>query len=920
MKTSSPSIQLRKEVRLITPEWITALILATSPLVCFALGHAGSFRNPNELAHGPFPMLLLYLGCAIVATAVFGKENLYGTTNQLLTQPTLRSRIWQKKILLALSAIASIVIVYILAFVLGRIWFYTGEAYTLKTSLEPVEWVLICTVTPGLLFSTVLRSYHEAFWLTLLVPFAILVTMAGLAHRDDQGAWIQTGIYTYGILAFVGVCLRRQGWQSIEATSMGVSLPRLSLLRNRRKHESHKPHRHSPVPALIVKELRLQQLNYIITATFVAVYLIGTYTFTHGAWAEPITEDVRVLIRSLCLLIPASIGAAAIAEERAFGVGSWHQTLPVSPSRQWAIKLGTVLVLAAGISWVILSPLCTYVLSQFELQKSPLNDDQIQIDFLRNLVTWGGPILAALVGFCASALSRNYLQALITTAGIGLITAVLLFVAQRKVIPYESVPALPLLLLIVAGVLIPLCGLGSFRSFRQAPSIRTGLTQITGGGILAGLLITFLAQATMSRFWEGWSPEPSVAARPAQVKAEAKLIADPNGFTVLANSGALWHFGITLPGDPGPPFQPILTQWNTDNDWRMLTTSPRRRWAIKENGTLWTWPDHYDYRKAGPNEARRPTQVGTENDWQAIILDPNLETEHPARNPILYALKQDGRLLRHLSWEPNEIYTFQPATEQARFRSVAATGHALIGITTEGQLALVGNDPFGSIVPDPTADPRNTPPDTVTLLSQDTDWEAVHVIPNYFHMPIDFPFEDPSTYYLPERAATYRGMPVVTFQKSDGKLWSFAWIAHKLYSEAAVRDGRELAPLPDTAYIQAHNQDLAPRSAGNYFHLQANGKLVLKHRSYKLGTLNIMPSQKTDTKQISNRTDWTRFGQYYGSGSYVGLTDNDILWTWGRPIQECVFTHRENLGKIKILPYRIRPIAEFDLQTGAHLR
>lgn len=110
----------------------------------------------------------------------------------------------------------------------------------------------------------------------------------------------------------------------------------------------------------------------------------------------------------------------------------------------------------------------------------------------------------------------------------------------------------------------------------------------------------------------------------------------------LAEDGSLWAAGTATNGVQGTNDgvdHKVLTRIGTDNDWADMACS--RFWgysafAIKTNGTLWSWGENYAGQLGiGNTQAQTlPVQVGTDTDWKQVAAGVS----------SVLALKTDGSL------------------------------------------------------------------------------------------------------------------------------------------------------------------------------------------------------------------------------------------------------------------------------------
>jgi hypothetical protein len=110
-----------------------------------------------------------------------------------------------------------------------------------------------------------------------------------------------------------------------------------------------RPQRHHPYWALVKKELRLQQLAFVVVAIFLGAWaaLTALARLTDHLPLIPI-DSIAVLYFAILTVL---IGSLASAEERQLGTLEWQSLLPVAAWKQWAIKVGVVfgLVFVLGI-------------------------------------------------------------------------------------------------------------------------------------------------------------------------------------------------------------------------------------------------------------------------------------------------------------------------------------------------------------------------------------------------------------------------------------------------------------------------------------------------------------------------------------------------------------------------------------------
>jgi hypothetical protein len=108
--------------------------------------------------------------------------------------------------------------------------------------------------------------------------------------------------------------------------------------------------RHSPTWLLIRKELRFQQLAFVMAAIYVVVYLV-IVSRTRGMFSE---NDIAFALSVLYAgLLAVLIGSVASAEERNLRTLDAQLLLPMRTSRQWLVKVATVFGLTLLLTIVL---------------------------------------------------------------------------------------------------------------------------------------------------------------------------------------------------------------------------------------------------------------------------------------------------------------------------------------------------------------------------------------------------------------------------------------------------------------------------------------------------------------------------------------------------------------------------------------
>ncbi|MDP2234757.1 MAG: chromosome condensation regulator RCC1, partial [Actinomycetota bacterium] len=196
----------------------------------------------------------------------------------------------------------------------------------------------------------------------------------------------------------------------------------------------------------------------------------------------------------------------------------------------------------------------------------------------------------------------------------------------------------------------------------------------------------------------------------------------------IREDGTMWAAGLNQDGRLGLG---IADQWATVNrytqigsetDWIDVAVSDNHNLALKRDGTLWAWGSNEDGQlgvelDGGALYSNAPVQVGTDTDWDTIT----------ACGYASYALKADGSLW---SWGWNGYGQLGLDSTDARFWSpqmidsdvswvaVEADQDYAMGIKADGTLWGWGNYDRGRLgIPDLWANPR-----APMQVGEDADW------------------------------------------------------------------------------------------------------------------------------------------------------------------------------------------------------
>src|ERR1017187_8311676 len=400
---------VKKEIRLLLPSWIVAVLLALVQAIA----------RPYEKPYDFYVVCLLFFGLTIMALTTIGRETSLNTFSLLLSQPAERMRIWQTKLSVLAVAFLTVFGVWLVAFGIA-VMNSNAEASDAASSYN--LFITICliataTFTGGLWTTLLLRQVAGAFWLTLLVPAVLSgFSAASLAQSESNSAIIAVLCVVFAIYSVGGFLFAR--WLFFRAQDVGwsggvISLPEWKFFAARTENAISLRIR-KPIFALVKKELQLQQAS-LMGAVGLLVLHIGVIVLRkyHPYAKDSAGEVLTAIFWVLWLVMPVIIGSVAVAEERRLGVMEGQLCLPVSRRVQFAIKGFLTLFLAIFLGGVMPMLLETTGVALGARNQAFTSDNHTN-EFGFFLFLLGSAVFSAwlaLVSFFASTLARSFLQA-----------------------------------------------------------------------------------------------------------------------------------------------------------------------------------------------------------------------------------------------------------------------------------------------------------------------------------------------------------------------------------------------------------------------------------------------------------------------------------------------------------------------------
>ena len=649
------SALVKKEIRLLLPSWIAAVLLALPPICT---------RSDDGI-----PVFLLFMGLAMMALTSIGRETSLNTFSSLFAQPAERTKIWKTKLSVLTIAFSTVFAAWHLAIIFSFKDYGGSEAdpEASEAVLIAGSLALVSAFTGGLWATLLLRQIAGAFWLTLLMP-AVLAgfTAAFLAENYSNNTVIAILCIVLGIYSVGGFLFAR--WLFFRAQDVGwtggiIDLPNWNFFTANAAANSAR--KRKPIFALLKKEFQLQQISLLAAAGLLVLHIGAIVLRAHHKFPRNSAGEILTSIFwMLWLILPVVIGAMAVADERRLGVMEGQLCLPVSRRVQFVIKGFLTLVLGTLLGGVL------PMLLEIAGPKSIVQGVTAPAGILLGVVVLS--FWLSLVSFFASSLAKNFLQAIgfaiATFSGSAMMVPAF---AQGRMFLFDSLPVGSILPLVIAvptlvATLLWLAYL-NFKNFRDGWHLwRRSLLVMAG----AMIFVLVSSAAIYNRAWEMFEPlEPahgaaklSLANPPSLqvVQYENLLIRLPDGrvwFDVLGDSynnydsngdsirwKYLWRM-LThpLPESAGPQQFLAGSNWVAATTERLYFSAGVSGKGIPASGfmdTVGIQPDGTLWFSENPEQDKSEVgtlqQFGSETNWHQLAQS----------HDSIVLLKNDGTLWR----------------------------------------------------------------------------------------------------------------------------------------------------------------------------------------------------------------------------------------------------------------------------------
>ncbi|HTV42687.1 MAG TPA: ABC transporter permease subunit [Candidatus Sulfotelmatobacter sp.] len=666
---------IKKEIRLLLPAWIAAMLLAIAP------GWLIEYFLPHQSAAIEFPPPFFVLpGLFLLGISAFGREFSAKTFSLLLSQPVVRIRAWRLKTLTLALAFALVLAAGTISW---SFFIHLHPAYS-PHFFDAFPGVLLWTVaifTGGLWTTLLLRQEVGALWVTLLVPAAILAAAGLLADYLNLAEKIEYRVGDLAVLAYsaAGFLFARRLFLNAQDTQWtggtfffwrGVSGEKAGFFAARRARNRFM--------ALLSKEIQLHDANLFIATIILGVNLgaVALRTLISNGNLKGSLEFVW----ALWLLMPLLIGCSAVAEERRLGVSEAQLCQPVSRWAALCIKFLVALVLSVILGAVL--PSLIERTGNFGIT-----------DWPNFWIFFAAPAIF-LVSFYASTLSRSTVHAIGVAVGVSvaglfgfLICAAVAFhtdfgLRGSHYVYYEDVCRVYLMshlcFLIFPWVLAYLM----YWNFKR---LHTGWMPFRRNAVT--IFITFptlivLTNLIYFRSWELLFPlEAAYGPARLTIQSQPKILPfEGHGapaLTALLPDGSLWEQRLNprTYAQYAFRYEPELATYRfVGSNWANISANNYSVLGIQKNGGLWRIP-----RSATISM----TKIGSDTNWWQVA---GFETG-------FILLKKDGSLWLWGTNQTPEINTkikFDTATPPQRigtdnnWTNVSSFAHTALARKNDG--------------------------------------------------------------------------------------------------------------------------------------------------------------------------------------------------------------------------------------------
>jgi ABC-type transport system involved in multi-copper enzyme maturation permease subunit len=296
-----------------------------------------------------------------IGAIVVGHEFTHQTFASQLTQPIPRRHLLAAKVLVLAAALAALGLAAhwaaeVRAGHAGYGARVSAEANGLNLLLVP----LACGFFLAPAFTLLSKSTLAGVVFSAAVPagFWIVGQIAGISEfgnlqtshplmRAIQVDWLRWGLLAMCAASALGLWI---GFPRLQATGVGEMRMPSTVGRAPATLDRPiwvKPRRRPLWWRLVTKEIRLQQMTFVLAG----LYMLASIPLARFQEHLPglLADSAGGVTYLYALFVAILAGSLASAEERQLGTLEWQTLLPAAAWNQWTIKLGTTLLIAVGL-------------------------------------------------------------------------------------------------------------------------------------------------------------------------------------------------------------------------------------------------------------------------------------------------------------------------------------------------------------------------------------------------------------------------------------------------------------------------------------------------------------------------------------------------------------------------------------------
>jgi hypothetical protein len=358
---------LKKELHLLKG----SILAGVGLMILIWINHA--LISPYLIPSTFWAVGLMALLLSHITTSAFGNEMSGRFFGGWISQPYTRKKLWLQKLTPSL-------LVYLgLSLILGFELIWTEAArpeYYRNSKLIALFPCLFATcLGPGIYYNLKFRNPVASLWLTVTsIPLLfVFVEWCGTlilptSWQANEGLftglqfWVWGFFLIYGAWGFVAAYRLFLRWEDLGGEGKALEF-RFRKTKNKPLPERSIPNRKPfPIRRYILNELRIQQFNILIGILMVAAIWGTHYWALHRSESVHPNNETQKMIamlpsmfRYMLFILPCSIAALTIADNRRQDVITWELMLPLSRHMKWGIKFFTCLLLSwiftAGLTW-----------------------------------------------------------------------------------------------------------------------------------------------------------------------------------------------------------------------------------------------------------------------------------------------------------------------------------------------------------------------------------------------------------------------------------------------------------------------------------------------------------------------------------------------------------------------------------------